>query len=51
MSGGLQWLAVQGVVPPHGGRPAWIGWTYNADGQTSCEAAQVAAHAILLNIC
>jgi len=30
--------------------PAWLGWNYNADGQTPWEAAQVAAHAILLNI-
>jgi len=51
MTGGLQWFAVQGVVPPHGGRPAWTGWTCNSDGQTPWEAAQVAAHAMLLNIC
>jgi len=41
---------VQGVVPPHGGKPAWIGWTCNSDGQAPWEAAQVAAHAMLLNI-
>ena len=51
MSRGLQWFAVQGVVPPHGGRPTWTGRTYNADGQTPWEASQVAAHAMLLNIC
>jgi len=51
MIGGLQWFAVQGVVPPHGGRPAWTGWTYNSDGQTPWETAQVAAHAMLLNNC
>jgi len=51
MTGGLQWFAVQGVVPPHGGRPAWTGWTCNSDGQTPWEAAQVAAHAMLLHIC
>jgi len=51
MTGDLQWFAVQGVVPPHGGRPAWTGWTCNSDGQTPWEAAQVAAHAMLLNIC
>ena len=49
--GELQWFAVQGVVPRHGGRPAWTGWTCNSHGQTPWEAAQVAAHAILLNIC
>jgi len=51
MTRDLQWFAVQGVVPPHGGRPAWKGWTCNSDGQTPWEAAQVAAHAMLLNIC
>jgi len=51
MTGGLQWFGVQGVVRPHGGRPAWTGWTCNSDGQTPWEAAQVAAHAMLLNIC
>ena len=51
MMGGLQWFAVQGVVPPHGGTPAWTGWTCNSGGQTPREAAQVAAHAMLLNIC
>ena len=51
MTGELQWFAVQGVVPPHGGRPAWTGWTCNSDGQTPWEAAQVAAQALLLNIC
>jgi len=51
MTGDLQWFAVQGVVPPHGGRPAWSGWTCNSDGQTPWEAAQVAAYAMLLNIC
>ena len=40
MTGDLQWFAVQGVVPPHGGRPAWTGWTYNSDGQTPWEVAQ-----------
>jgi len=44
-------FAVQGVVPPHGGRPAWTGWTCNSDGETPWEAAQVAAHAMLLHIC
>jgi len=34
MTGVLQWFAVQGVVPLPGGRPAWIGWTCNSDGQT-----------------
>jgi len=51
MTGELQWFAVQGVVPSHGGRPAWTGWTCNSDGQTPWEAAQVAAHAMLLNVC
>ena len=51
MIGGLQWFAVQGVIPPHGGRPAWTGWTCNADWQTPKEGAQVAAHAMLLNLC
>jgi len=51
MTGELQWFAVQGVVPPPGGRPAWTGWNCNSDGQTPWEAAQVAAHAMLLNIC
>jgi len=51
MIGELQWFAVQGVVPPHGGRPAWTGWTCNSDGQTPWEAAQIAAQAMLLNIC
>ena len=51
MTGELQWFAVQGVVPPHGGRPTWTGWTCNSDGQTPWEAAQAAAHAMLLNIC
>jgi len=51
MTGELQWYAVQGVVPQHGGRPAWTGWTCNSDGQTPWEAVQVAAHAMLLNIC
>jgi len=51
MTGDLQWFTMQGVVPPHGGRSAWTGWTCNSDGQTPWEAAQVAAHAMLLNIC
>jgi len=51
MTGELQWFAVQGVVPPHGSKPAWTGWTCNSDGQTPREAAQVVAHAMLLNIC
>ena len=38
------------VVPPHGGSPAWTGWTCNSDGQTPWEAAQVVAQAMLLNI-
>ena len=42
---------VPGVVPPYGGRPACTGWTCNSDEQTPWEAAQVAAHAMLLNIC
>jgi len=42
---------VQGVVPPYGCRPAWTGWTCNSDEQTPWEASQVAAHAMLLNIC
>jgi len=50
-TGELQWFAVQGVVPPHGGRPAWIGWTCSSDGQTPWEAAQVAAQTMLLDIC
>jgi len=49
--GDLQWFAVQGVVPPHGGRPAWTGWTCNSDGQTPWEAAQITTHAMLLNVC
>jgi len=51
MTGELQWFAVQGVVPPHGGRSAWTGWTCNSDGQTPWEVDQVAAQAMLLNIC
>ena len=51
MTGDLRWFTVQGVVPPHGGRHAWSGWTYNSNGQTPWEAAHVAAHAMLLNIC
>jgi len=50
MTGDLQWFAVQGVIPPHGGRPAWTGWTNNSNGQTPWEAAEVAGHAMLLNI-
>jgi len=42
---------MQGVVPPHRGRPAWKEWTCNSNGQTPWEAAQVAAHAMLLNNC
>jgi len=38
-------------VPSHGCRPTWKRWTCNADGQTTWEVAQVAAHAMLLNIC
>jgi len=49
-TGELQWFAVQGVVPPHGGRPAWTGWTCSSDGQTPWEAAQVVAQTILLDI-
>jgi len=49
--GELQWFAVQGVVHPHGGKPAWTGWTCSSDGQTPWEAAQVAAQTILLDIC
>jgi len=51
MTGELLWFAVQGVVPPHGSKPAWTGWTCNSDGQTPWEAAHVAAHVMLLNIC
>jgi len=51
MQGGLQWFAVHGVVPPHEDKPTWSGWNCNADGQNPWEAAQVAAQAILLNIC
>jgi len=50
MIGDLQWFAMQGVVLPHGGRPAWTRWTCNSDEQTPWEAAQVVAHAMLLNI-
>ena len=50
-TGGIQWFAVQGVVPPHGDKPAWTGWTCSSDGQTPWEAAQVAAQTILLDIC
>jgi len=51
MTGGLQWFAMQGVIPPHGGRPARTGWTCNYNGQTLWEVAQVVAHTMLLNIC
>jgi hypothetical protein len=51
MQGGLSWFTVPGVVPQHEDKPAWSGWNYNADVQTQWEAALVAAHAILLNIC
>jgi len=37
--------------PSTWGRSAWTGWTCNSDGQTPWEAAQVAAHAMRLNIC
>jgi len=40
-----------GSCPSTFGRPAWTGWTRNSDGQTPWEAAEVAAHAMLLNIC
>ena len=48
MTGDLQWFVVLGVVPTHGGSPAWTGWTCNSDGQTPWEAAQVVAHAAML---
>ena len=48
-TGGIQWFAVQGVVPPHGDKPAWTGWTCSSDGQTPWEAAQAAAQTILLD--
>ena len=51
MQGGLRSFTVHRVVPPHEDKPTWLGQNYNADGQNSWEVAQVAAQAILLNMC
>ena len=40
-----------GSCPATWGQAYMAGWTCNSDGQTPWDAAQVAAHAMLLNIC
>jgi hypothetical protein len=49
--GTLSWYDVRLVVPPHPERPLWHGWGSDSDGQTPWEGAQVAALAVLMDIC